>query len=36
MLSVLCNLYILKNSVLIRYASTGIKDDPECESAMFT
>ena len=36
MLSVLYNLYIFLIPVLIRYASTGIKDEPECESAMFT
>ena len=36
MLSVLCNLYFFLISVLIRYASMDIKDEPECESAMFT
>ena len=36
MLSVVCNLYIFLISVLIRYASVGIKDEPECKIAMFT
>ena len=36
MLSVVCNLYNFLISVLFRYASVGIKDEPECESAMFT
>ena len=36
MLSVVCNLYIVLISVLIRYDSVGIKDEPERESAMFT
>ena len=37
MLSFFCNLYIFfLISMLSRYASTGIKDEPECESAMFT
>ena len=36
MLSVLCNLYIFLIPELICYASTSIKDEPECESAMST
>ena len=37
MFSVVCNSYtIFLISVLIRYASVGIKDEPEWESAMFT
>ena len=36
MLSVVGNLYIFLISVLIRYASLGIEDEPERESAMFT
>ena len=36
MLSVVCDLYNFWMSVLIRYASVGIKDEPKCESAMFT
>ena len=36
MLSVVCILYNFKISVFIRYASVGIKDEPERESAMFT
>ena len=36
MLSVVCNLHSFLISVLIRYASVGIKDRPECENAMFT
>ena len=36
MLSVVCNLSNLLISVLIRYASVGIKDEHECESVMFT
>ena len=35
-LAVLCNLYNFLISVLICNASTGIKDGPECESAIFT
>ena len=37
MLSVYAILYIFfLIPVLIRYASTSIKDEPECESTMFT
>ena len=36
MLSVVCNLYVILISVLIRYASVGIKDECGCESTMFT
>ena len=36
MLSLLCNLYIFLILVLIRYASMAIRDEHECESAMFT
>ena len=36
MLSVVCDSYIFLISVLIRYASVLIKDDPECERAMLT
>ena len=36
MLSVVCNLYNFLISVLIRYASVDIEDEPEGEIAMFT
>ena len=36
MLSIVCISYNFQISVLIRYASVGIKDEPGRESAMFT
>ena len=35
-LSIVCNLYNSFISVLIRYASVGIKDEPEYKSAILT